>query len=129
MRSAALFVGFPLVATLLNALTMGARHFFLAEWPSHAYHHLARQIILDCGIALLGLVLLYRFLRIAKESWLWWSLLLVGLSIFGSYWLTSAVLGLGEPNLLAYSARVAYTTIYAAGMVLLWRKLGLEVSP
>jgi hypothetical protein len=129
VRIAGLLVGFPLVATFLNALIMGSRHFFLSAWPDHAYHHLARQIVLDCGIAALGLLLLYRFIRVAKERWLWWGLLVVGVSIFGGYWLSSAVLGLGEPNLLAYSTRVAYTSIYAAGLVLLWRGFGSEASP
>ena len=122
MRLAAVFVGFPLVATMLNGLIMGSRHFFLSEWPGHAYHHLARQITLDCGVAVLGLLLLYRFVRGAKEVWLCWALLLVGASIFGGYWLSSILVGLGEPGLLPYSARATYTAIYVLGVALLWRE-------
>lgn len=123
MRFSTLLVGFPLVATMVNAVVMGGRHFFLSDWPDHAYHHLARQIILDCGLSLLGLVLLRRFLVVGAEPWLWWSLVVVGAAIFGGYWLSSLALGLGEPNTLAYSARVAYSTSYVVGLVMLWRKL------
>lgn len=102
---------------------MGSRHFFLSEWAAHAYHHLARQIVLDCGISAVGLLLLHRFTTCAPERWLWWGLTLVGAAVFGGYWLSSFLLGLGEPNTLAYSARVAYTASFAVGLGLLWRNL------
>ena len=125
MRIFALLVGFPLFATAVNAIVMGGRHFFLSDWADHAYHHLARQIILDCGLSVLGLVLLYRFLAVAPERWLWWSLVVVGVTIFGGYWLSSLVLGLGEPNALAYGARAAYTVSYGFGLAgLLMRRNG-----
>jgi len=120
VRVAVFFAGFPLVATIANALIMGSRHFFLSEWAPHAYHHLGRQIILDCGICLLGLLLLRRFAACGPDRWLWWGLVVVGVSVFGGYWLTSLVLGLGEPNTLAYSARAAYTATFALGLALLW---------
>ena len=116
VRISTLLVGFPLVATAANAIVMGGRHFFLSDWPDHAYHHLARQIILDCGLSIIGLVLLRRFLVAAPERWLWWSLVVVGVAIFGGYWVSSLVLGLGEPNVLAYSARAAYTASYLIGL-------------
>ena len=72
MRIAAIFVAFPLIATLLNALVMGSRHFILSSWPDHAYHHLARQIVLDCGMSVLGLLLLHHFLTRRRERWAWW---------------------------------------------------------
>ena len=129
MRIATLAVGFPLFATIANALIMGSRHFFLSEWPVHAYHHLACQIILDSGISLLGLALLHRFTRGTRERWIFWSLFLVGASVFGGYWLSSLILGLGEPNALAYGARVAYTASFAVGLAMLWRELPSEPSP
>ncbi len=69
MRAAAIFIALPLIATLLNALVMGSRHFVLSSWPAHAYHHLARQIVLDCGMSLLGLLLLHHFLMRRRERW------------------------------------------------------------
>ena len=122
MRVDALLVGFPLVATAINAVVMGGRHFFLSDWPDHAYHHLARQILLDCGLSVLGLVLLWRFVHVEPERWLWWSLVGVGGAIFGGYWLSSLVLGLGEPNTLAYMARAAYSASYLIGLAMLWPK-------
>ena len=123
MRAAAVFIALPLIATLLNALVMGSRHFVLSSWPAHAYHHLARQIVLDCGMSLLGLLLLHHFLMRRRERWAWWGLLVCGVAIFGGYWLSSVSVGLGEPVLLAYSARIAYTAIYLLGLVLCWRLL------
>ena len=123
MRAAAVFIALPLVATLLNALVMGSRHFFLTSWPTHAYHHLARQIVLDCGMSVLGLLFLHHLGTRRRERWAWWGLLVCGVAIFGGYWLSSLATGLGEPVLLPYLARVAYTVIYCVGLVLCWRQV------
>ena len=129
MLAPAICIGFPLVATLLNALVMGSRHFYLSSWPAHAYHHLARQIILDCGVSVLGLLLLHHFLRRRRELWAWWGLTVCGAAIFGGYWLASLAVGLGEPPVLAYSARVAYTAIYGVGLFLCWGMISTEAGP
>ena len=71
MRIVTLLVGLPLVATRVNALVMGGGHFCLSRWPAHACHHLARQIILDCGLSWLGLVRIRRFLVVGADLWLW----------------------------------------------------------
>ena len=122
MRAAGVFLAFTLLATCCTALLRGSRHFFgESSWSDHAYHHLARQIVLDCGVSVRGLLLLHHFLWRRRERWAWWGWVVVGLTISGGYWLSSWMLGLGEPARLPYLARAAYTLTYAVGLLLCWR--------
>lgn len=111
----------PLATTILVALGRATVHFELG-WPVHAQHHLVHQIVLFLGLVAVGFMLLYGPLA-RRERWAWWTMLVVGISIFGGFWLGHPLVGLGEPGLIPNTAQAILSLLFLAGLAVGWREV------
>lgn len=121
MRLVSALLGLSLLASILVTLFRGTRH-LAWDWPVHAHHHLIAQIAAVVGLSVVSLLILAGPMR-RRERWAWWSLLVAGMAIYGGFWLGTAVVGLGEPGTVPNTAQAVQTAVYAAGLLLGWRRL------
>lgn len=121
MKAASIFLGLPLVATVLVSLIRGTRHLGW-EWPVHAHHHLIANISTSVGLCVVALMILSGPMQ-RREKWAWWALAIAGVAIYGGFWLGNVVVGLGEPGAVPNTAQGVQTGLYLVGLMLGWRAL------
>lgn len=115
-RATTWLLGLPLVATILIATIRSLRH-FEADWPTHAEHHLVAFIALAVGISVVGLIIVARPAQ-QLEMWAWWTLIAIGVSIFGGFWVGQATVGLGHEATVPNTAQAVLTITYGLGLAL-----------
>jgi len=81
-------------ALVVVALARFPGHLTDVAWPAHAKAHLTSQIGTIDALAIANLVVLAGPFRSGKR-WAWWCLALVGLAVFGGYWIARAI---AEPD-------------------------------
>jgi len=112
-----------LIATLTALVTVALVRFpgHLAEvdWPPHAKSHLIGQIGTIVALATLSVAVLAGPFRSGK-LWAWWCLTLVGLAVFGGYWLAVAMVEPDAPWRGGNTTFAVLTGGYASGLVLSW---------
>ena len=74
------------IALIFIFVTRFPKYLGDATWSGHEKAHLIAQISTSVGLACVILFLLYRFYASA-EKWLWRSLIILGVFMFGGYWL------------------------------------------
>lgn len=108
-----------LMALVAVALTRFPRHLAEVNWPPHAKAHLIGQISAIVALVTLSLVVLARPFQ-KKKLWAWWCLSLVGLVVFGGYWLAVAMVEPDAPWRGGNTTFAVLTGGYISGLVLSW---------
>ncbi len=118
-RLGAFFLMATLAALVSVALVRFPGHLTDVDWPPHAKAHLIGQIGTIVALAALSLAVLAGPFRGGKR-WAWWCLVLVGLAVFGSYWLAIAMVEADAPWRGGNTTFAVLTVGYASGLVLSW---------
>lgn len=121
-RTASLLLTLPLFASSVIPISRGTTHLSL-DWPVHAHHHLVHQLFLWTGLPILGLLLVWIPLQ-RGELWAKWALLLIGLCLYGGYWVGNLTIGLGEPATIPNTSQAIQALIYSTGLIVAWRSFG-----
>jgi len=115
------------LGTILLLITMGALvvvalarfpgHLTDVAWPPHAKAHLIGQIGTIVALAIANLAVLAGPFRSGKR-WAWWCLALVGLAVFGGYWIARAIAEPDAPWRGGSTTFAVLTTCYLFGLAL-----------
>ncbi len=92
---------------------------FSDGWPGHAEHHLFTGIGTNIGLTVVALLIIRGRLA-AGEPWSWPALVVTGLAIYGTFWLSVATIGLHEAATAPYTVMTVLTALYLSGLVLAW---------
>ncbi len=112
-----MLLGITLVVLAGVALIRFPAHLGLLDWPPHAKAHLIGQIGTTVALAVLSIAVLVGTFR-SGQRWPWWCLALVGLAVFGSYWMARAMV---EPNVPWHGGNTTFALLtgsYFAGLAL-----------
>ncbi len=120
MKTSQTLLTIPLAGSIIIHGLFALRH-FLEPWPDHARFHLGQHIAIAIGLCIVGLVLIHRPFR-QGQRWAWWALFFVGAFLYGSYWINSMLIGLGEPVLIPNTAQGILLILYTCGLILGWRQ-------
>ena len=108
-----------LAALVAVALLRFPGHLTEVDWPPHAKTHLIGQISTIAALTALSLAILAGPFRRGKR-WAWWCLALVGLAVFGGYWLAVVMVEPDAPWRGGNTTFAVLTSGYASGLVLSW---------
>jgi hypothetical protein len=108
---------FTVAALVVVALVRFPGHLTDVEWPPHAKAHLIGQIGTTVALAIASAAILVGPFRSGKR-WAWWCLALVGLAVFGGYWVARAM---AEPDAPLRSGDATFAVLsacYFSGLAL-----------
>lgn len=104
-------------ALVVVALARFPGHLTDVHWPRHAKAHLIGQISTTVALAIASLAILAGPFRSGKR-WAWWCPALVGLAVFGGYWIAHAIAEADAPWGGGNTTFAVLTACYVFGLAL-----------
>jgi len=114
-----------IAALAVVALARFPAHLTNVDWPPHAKAHLIGQIGTTVALAIASLAVLAGPFRSGKR-WAWWCLALVGLAVFGGYWIAHAIAEPDAPWRGGNTTFALLTVCYFSGLALSCRSFFLD---
>jgi hypothetical protein len=116
-RLGMVFLLFTLAALIVVVLGRFPRHLTDVGWPPHAKAHLIGQIGTTVALAIASTGILVGPFRGGKR-WAWWCMALIGLAVFGGYWVARVM---AEPDAPLRSGDATFAVLsacYLSGLAL-----------